>query len=89
MPMMNTRPSAIPFYINAGKLVPFFGDYFRTGATDGKLVLKPGESATLTYTGVLQIRSDGRNRLPSVVVEPIRARSTRSPSCGGSSPPSR
>ncbi len=73
--MMKDHPEAIPFRISGGKLVPFFGEDLHDSGANGKLVLKPGESVTLTYSGVLQIRSDGWGKSPSVVVKPVVGKS--------------
>ncbi len=70
--MMKDHPESIPFKISGGKLIPIFGDNeVDNGLGAGKLVIKPGQSTTLTYTGVLQLRSDGRGKSPSVVVTPM------------------
>ncbi|MGD0804643.1 MAG: DUF4382 domain-containing protein [Candidatus Bathyarchaeia archaeon] len=73
--MMKDHPEAIPFRISGDKLVPFFGEDLRDSGANGKLVLKPGESVTLTYSGVLQLRSDGWGKSPSVVVKPVVGKS--------------
>ena len=70
--IMRYHPETIPFKIVDGKLVPIFGDDgHEQGWGHDKIVLEPDESLTLTYSGVIQIRSDGRGKSPSVVVTPL------------------
>jgi hypothetical protein len=76
MPMMKEHPRAIPFKVTGGKLVPLFGDIWQNSKTPNmKTVLKPGESVTLTYNGVLGIFGDGKGRAPSIVVTPLKGES--------------
>ena len=70
--MMKYHPETLPFKVSDGKLIPIFGDDDHEGGLgNGKIVLKPGQSMTLTYSGVIQIHSDGRGKSPVVVVTPL------------------
>jgi hypothetical protein len=70
--MMRYHPEAIPFKVQGDKLVPLFGDFDKVGGWGTtRTVIKPDQSMTLTYSGVIQIRSDGRGKSASVVVTPL------------------
>lgn len=67
--IMKYHPGTIPFKVSDNKLIPLFGDIDKDeGKGVGKTILKPGESITLTFSGIIQIHSDGRGKSPSVVV---------------------
>jgi len=70
------RPEMIPFAINGESLVPMFGDRIPAASVkQSKLVLKPGESVTLTFSGVISLNVDGRLRGAHVAVTPVKAKS--------------
>jgi hypothetical protein len=66
------RPSVIPFKVSGTSLVPLFGD-FSPFSKNGysRLELEPGQSATLTFQGVVRLYPDLRGRAPHVAVTPI------------------
>jgi len=79
-------PEAIPFKVGDNKLIPLFGDIDKDGVRGvDKTILKPGQSITLTFSGIIQIHSDGRGKSPSVVVTPMAGKSYRLWSAGAGS----
>ena len=58
--MKKYHPEAIPFKGNGDKLIPLFGDSDNNrGKGVDKTILKPDQSITLTFNGIIQIHSDG------------------------------
>jgi hypothetical protein len=54
------HPDTVPFKVNGTSLVPLFGDgSARAGSgAAGSLTLKPGQSITLSFTGVIGVNTD-------------------------------
>ncbi len=74
--MMMDRPKTIPFKISGSTLTPILGDTFRMdGQGASRLVLIPGETATLTFNGVIKLNVDGRGRSSQVAVIPVKGNS--------------
>ena len=70
------RPDSIPFKISGDTLTPIFGDMNAMGDWGtSRLVLKPGNSATLTFNGVISLHVDGRDKSPKVAVTPVKGNS--------------
>jgi hypothetical protein len=70
------RPDSIPFKISGDTLTPIFGDMNPMGDWGtSRLVLKPGNSATLTFNGVISLHVDGRDKSPKVAVTPVKGNS--------------
>ena len=65
------RPDTIPFEANGSSLIPFFGiDDERMEVSP--LVLDPGQSATLNFSGVMALQPDmGILKGPAIVVTPM------------------
>jgi hypothetical protein len=67
------RPTVIPFKISGTSLVPLFGDLSPFFERDhSRFELEPGQSATLTFQGVIRLYPDLRGRAPHVAVTPIK-----------------
>ena len=69
------HPQAIPFRINGTSLVPFigFGDVRSIGKASWA-TLEPGQSITLSFSGVIQLGfgHQGFMPMPSIIILPIR-----------------
>jgi hypothetical protein len=72
------HPSTIPFKVNDTSLVPLFGTYHERYFEDGhealklsSLTLQPGESATLTFSGVIALQTGINADYPAMVITPI------------------
>jgi hypothetical protein len=50
------HPDTIPFQVNGTSLIPLFGD--RVMMDVPSLILKPGQSATLSFSGVIELQPD-------------------------------
>jgi hypothetical protein len=50
------HPDTIPFQVNGTSLIPLFGD--RVVMDVPSLILKPGQSATLSFSGVIELQPD-------------------------------
>jgi Domain of unknown function (DUF4382) len=84
--VMKFHPEAIPFKVSDNKLIPLFGDITKYGGRGAdKSILKPGQSTTLTFSGIISIHSDGRGKSPSVVVTPMVGKSYKLWSAGAGS----
>jgi len=67
------HPDVVPFRISGNTLTPIFGDMFPMAEIgSSRLVLKPGSTATLTFTGVISLHIDGRGRSPKVAITPVK-----------------
>jgi hypothetical protein len=80
-----THPSTIPFKVNGSSLIPLFGDQ-EDNEHDGEhehddenehmelssLVLQPGQSVTLSFSGVIALHPHEDSMMsPAMVVTPI------------------
>ncbi len=82
------RPDIVPFRISGNTLTPIFGDMLpmaEVGAS--RMVLKPGETATLTFSGVISLHIDGRGKSPHVAVTPVKGSSYKISMMGWASKP--
>ena len=50
------RPGTIPFQVNGTSLIPIFGDRIVMDASS--LVLQPGQNATLSFSGIIELQPD-------------------------------
>lgn len=65
------HPGTIPFRVNGSSLIPFFGINDQ-GVTTSSLILKPNQTATLTFSGVIELQPDVIvKKGPAIVVTPI------------------
>jgi hypothetical protein len=70
------HPTMIPFAISDNMLKPIFGDLLPMASTPvSRLVLKPDESTTLTFSGVISLHVDGHGKAPHVAVTPVKGKS--------------
>jgi hypothetical protein len=75
----NHHPDTIPFKLNGSSLIPLFGDQECHEHDDehedmglSSLVLQPGQSVTLSYSGVIALHPDKDGMMsPAMVVTPI------------------
>jgi hypothetical protein len=71
------HPDTIPFKVNMTSLVPLFGDgsdHEGAGAASS-VTLKPGQSITLSFTGVIGLKTDGGQHGQSLVIGSISGNS--------------
>jgi hypothetical protein len=74
-----THPNTIPFKVNGSSLIPLFGDQEDHEHDDehdeialSSLVLQPGQSVTLSFSGVIALHPDEDSMMsPAMVVTPI------------------
>jgi hypothetical protein len=67
------HPDTIPFKVNGTSLVPLFGDgndHEDAGAASS-VTIKPGQSVTLTFAGVIGLKTDGGQHGQTVVIGSI------------------
>ena len=67
------HPDTVPFKANGTSLVPFFGDgndHEDAGAASS-VTIKPGQSVTLTFAGVIGLKTDGGQDGQTVVIGSI------------------
>jgi len=65
------HPDTIPFKVNGSSLVPLFGSDHE-GMESSSLTLEPGQNATLSFSGVIELQPDmGITKGPAMVVTPI------------------
>jgi len=65
------HPDTIPFKVNSSSLVPLFGSDHE-GMESSSLTLEPGQNATLSFSGVIELQPDmGITKGPAMVVTPI------------------
>ena len=61
----------VPFRVNGTSLIPFFG-INDEGMTISSLTLKPGQNATLTFNGIIELQPDATvMKKPAIVVTPL------------------
>jgi hypothetical protein len=66
------HPNTIPFKTNDSSLIPLFGTNHDDDNKISSLALAPGESATLSFSGVIGFQPDiGMMKGPAIVVTPI------------------
>ena len=66
------HPDTIPFKISGSSLIPLFGDEDHEGNEDhSRLKLKPGQSTTLTFSGIIQLHIDGHGKASHVAIVPV------------------
>jgi hypothetical protein len=66
------HPNTIPFKANGSSLIPLFGTNHDDDNKISSLTLAPGESATLSFSGVIGFQPDrGMMKGPAIVVTPI------------------
>ncbi len=66
------HPNTIPFKANDSSLIPLFGTNHDDDNKISSLTLAPGESATLSFSGVIGFQPDiGMMKGPAIVVTPI------------------
>jgi hypothetical protein len=67
------HPDTIPFKISGSSLVPLFGDQDHEGNEGhSRLELKPGQSTTLTFSGVIQLHPDSQGKVSHVAITPVK-----------------
>jgi len=63
-------PDTIPFQVNGTSLIPLFGDHVIIDTPS--LTLEPGQNATLSFSGIIDLQPDTGNVIgPPLVVTPI------------------
>ena len=68
------HPSTIPFKITGSELVPLFGTHHERndeGAGFSSLTLQPGDSTTLTFSGVIALQTGFDSDNPAMVITPF------------------
>jgi uncharacterized protein YggT (Ycf19 family) len=66
------HPNTIPFKANGSSLIPLFGTNHDDHNKISSLTLAPGESATLSFSGIIGFQPDmGIMKGPAIVVTPI------------------
>jgi len=65
------HPDTIPFKVNGSSLVPLFGSDHE-GMESSSLTLEPGQNATLSFSGVIELQPEkDMMKHPAMVVTPI------------------
>ena len=64
------HPDTIPFKVNATSLVPLFGDGgdHQGGSAASSVTLKPGQSITLSFTGIVGLKTESGQHGQTVVI---------------------
>lgn len=66
------HPDTIPFKFNGTSLVPLLGDSEDEGIGKvSSITLKPGQSITLSFSGVIQLNTEGEGHSPQVAITPV------------------
>lgn len=68
------HPSTLPFKISGSELLPLFGTYRERNHEDigfSSLTLQPGESAPLTFSGVIALQTGLDSDNPAMVITPV------------------